>query len=91
MGNLEADDAIDGIVQELPVDKDKITDYCLRSLGGIMETGEWLRDHLREFADRLEQSVVERERERAAIICHNFRDWQDNPAEAIATAILKGE
>ena len=56
-----------------------------------METGEWLKDHLREFADRLEQSVVERERERAAIICHSYRDWQDNPAEAIATAILKGE
>jgi hypothetical protein len=50
--------------------------------------GEWLRDHLREFADRLEQSVVERERERAAIICHYYRDWQDNPAEKIAEAIL---
>ena len=50
--------------------------------------GEWLKDHLREFADRLEQSVVERERERAAIICHYYRDWQDNPAEKIAEAIL---
>jgi hypothetical protein len=56
-----------------------------------MKEGEWIKEHLREFADRLEQSVVERERERAAIICHYYRDWQDNPAEAIATAILKGE
>ena len=34
------------------------------------------------------QRVIERERERAAMICHQYRDWQDNPAEAIATAIL---
>ena len=53
--------------------------------------GEWLKYHLRECADRVEKSLVERERERAAIICHYYRDWQDNPAEAIATAILKGE
>ena len=33
--------------------------------------------------------VIEQERERAAMICHQHRDWQDNPAEAIATAILK--
>jgi len=44
-----------------------------------------------EFADKLEKSVVERERERAAMICHSYRDWSDNPAEAIAEAILKGE
>ena len=29
-----------------------------------MKDGEWLREYVREFADRLEQSVVERERER---------------------------
>jgi len=53
-----------------------------------MNDGSWIKDHLREFADRLEQSVVERERERAAMICHNYRDWQDNPAEKIAESIL---
>ena len=31
LGNLEADDAIDGSRVELTVDTDKITDYCLRS------------------------------------------------------------
>jgi hypothetical protein len=56
-----------------------------------MKEGEWIKDHLREFADRLEQGVIERERVRAAVISHYYRDWQDNPAEAIATAILKGE
>ena len=55
--------------------------------GGFMETGEWLRDHLREFADRLEQSVVERERERAAIICHAMRDVE-YPALEIAERIM---
>ena len=35
--------------------------------------------------------VIERERERAAMICHQYRDWSDNPAEAIAEAILRGE
>jgi hypothetical protein len=49
--------------------------------------GEWLKDHLREFADRLEQSVVERERERAAIICHALRDVQ-YPAMEIAEKIM---
>jgi hypothetical protein len=42
---------------------------------------------LRRFA----RLVAERERERAAMICHQHRDWSDNPAEAIATAILRGE
>ena len=53
-----------------------------------MENGEWLREYVREFADRLEQSVMERERERAAMICHYYKDWQDNPAEKIAETIL---
>jgi len=89
LGNLEAEDAIDVSRQELTVDTYKITYYCSPlDIGGVMETGEWLKDHLRDFADRLEQSVVERERERAAIICHYYRDWQDNPAEKIAEAIL---
>jgi hypothetical protein len=52
--------------------------------------GEWIKDHLREFADRLEHLVVERERERAAMICHSYRDWDDNPAEKIAESILGG-
>ena len=52
-----------------------------------MKEGEWLREHLREFADRLEQSVVERERERAAIICHAMRDVQ-YPAMEIAERII---
>ena len=56
-----------------------------------MKEGEWLKEYVREFADKLEKSVVERERERAAMICHSYRDWSDNPAEAIAEAILKGE
>lgn len=55
-----------------------------------MKEGEWIREHLREFADRLEQAVIERERERAAMICSHYRDWQDNPAEKIAEAILHG-
>ena len=42
---------------------------------------------LQEFVKR----VIEQERERAAMICHQYRDWSDNPAEAIAEAILKGE
>ena len=42
---------------------------------------------LQEFVKR----VIERERERAAMICHQYRDWSDNPAEAIAEAILRGE
>jgi hypothetical protein len=41
---------------------------------------------LQEFVKRL----IEQERERAAMICHAHRDWQDNPAEAIAQAILRG-
>jgi hypothetical protein len=53
-----------------------------------MKEGAWIKDHLLEFADRLERSVVERERERAAMICHNYRDWGDNPAEKIAESIL---
>jgi hypothetical protein len=52
-----------------------------------MKEGEWIKDHLREFADRLEQSVVERERERAAIICHALRDVQ-YPALEIAEKIM---
>jgi hypothetical protein len=35
--------------------------------------------------------ALQAERERAAMICHQYRDWSDNPAEAIAEAILKGE
>ena len=50
-----------------------------------MKDGEWLKDYVREFADRLEQSVMERERERAAVICHACRDL---PAEEIAERIL---
>jgi len=49
--------------------------------------GEWIREHLREFADKLEKSVVERERERAAIICHAMRDVQYSAME-IAERIM---
>ncbi len=35
--------------------------------------------------------ALQAERERAAMICHQYRDWSDNPAEAIAEAILRGE
>ena len=28
-----------------------------------MKEGEWLREYVQEFADKLEQSVMERERE----------------------------
>jgi len=52
-----------------------------------MKEGEWIKEHLREFADRLEQSVVERERERAAIICHAMRDIE-YPAMEIAERIM---
>jgi hypothetical protein len=52
-----------------------------------MKEGEWIRDHLRQFAERLEQSVVERERERAAVICHALRDVQ-YPAMEIAEKIM---
>ena len=38
---------------------------------------------LQEFVKR----VIEQERERAAMICHQYRDVE-YPAEAIATAIL---
>jgi hypothetical protein len=54
-----------------------------------MKEGEWIKDHLREFADRLEQAVTERERERAAIICHAMRDVQ-YPAMEIAEKIMQG-
>ena len=50
-----------------------------------MSKGEWLLDYVRAFADKLEQSVMERERERAAMICHACRDL---PAEQIAERIL---
>ena len=53
-----------------------------------MKDGEWLREYVREFADRLEQSVMERERERAAGICHACRDL---PAEEIAERIIARE
>jgi len=49
--------------------------------------GEWLKDHLREFADRLEKSVVERERERAVVICHAMRDVEYSAME-IAEKIM---
>lgn len=45
------------------------------------------RDFMPEI-ERLAAFISEAERERAAMICHQHRDWQDNPAEAIATAIL---
>jgi hypothetical protein len=52
-----------------------------------MKEGEWIREHLREFADKLEKSVVERERERAAVICHAMRDVQYSAME-IAERIM---
>ena len=48
------------------------------------------RDFMPEI-ERLAAFISEAERERAAMICHQYRDWSDNPAEAIATAILGGE
>lgn len=48
---------------------------------------EYEYPYLRRFAEL----VADRERDRAAMICHNYRDWSDNPAEAIAEAILRGE
>jgi len=61
------------------------TNYSQESEMG--KEGEWIKDHLREFADRLELAVVERERERAAIICHALRDVQ-YPALEIAEKIM---
>ena len=52
-----------------------------------MKEGEWIKEHLREFADKLEKSVVERERERAAVICHAMRDVE-YPAMEIAERIM---
>jgi hypothetical protein len=52
-----------------------------------MKEGEWIREHLRDFADKLEKSVVERERERAAVICHAMRDVQYSAME-IAERIM---
>jgi hypothetical protein len=48
------------------------------------------RDFMPEI-ERLAKFVSEAERERAAMICHQYSNWSDNPAEAIAEAILKGE
>ena len=45
------------------------------------------RDFMPEI-ERLAVFISEAERERAAMICHQYRDWRDNPAGAIATAIL---
>ena len=50
-----------------------------------MKEGEWLREYVQEFADKLEKSVMERERERAAMLCHACRDL---PPEVIAERIL---
>ena len=47
------------------------------------------RDFMPEI-ERLATFISEAERERAAMICHQYRDWQDNPAGAIAEAILRG-
>ena len=41
-----------------------------------------------DYAQKFAAIVAANERARAAMICHQHRDWQDNPAEAIATAIL---
>ena len=41
--------------------------------------------------EKLAAFISEAEKERAAMICHQYRDWSDNPAEAIAEAILRGE
>jgi hypothetical protein len=54
------------------------------------QEGEWIKEHLREFADRLEQSVVERERERAVVICHAMRDVEYSAME-IAERIMGRE
>jgi len=48
------------------------------------------RDFMPEI-EKLAAFISEAERERAAMICHQYRDWSDNPAEAIAEAILRGE
>lgn len=48
------------------------------------------RDFMPEL-EKLAAFISEAERERAAMICHQYRDWSDNPAEAIAEAILRGE
>ena len=59
--------------------------HLARRAGG----DDWgiFRDFMPEI-ERLAAFISEAERERAAMICHQYRDWQDNPAEAIATAIL---
>lgn len=54
------------------------------------EDWEIFRDFMPEI-ERLAVFISEAERERAAMICHQYRDWSDNPAEAIAEAILRGE
>ncbi len=56
----------------------KANRWCVRGFDNTIHD-------LRKFA----AVVKEEERERAAMICHQYRDWSDNPAEAIAEAILK--
>jgi hypothetical protein len=59
------------------------------------KANRWDVRGLKTFMHDLQQfavAVQEEERERMAMICHQYRDWSDNPAEAIAKAILnKGE
>jgi hypothetical protein len=61
-----------------------------------MMTPEWhgrtpwedMSNQARGSVAMLVSKIMSAERERAAMICHQYRDWSDNPAEAIATAIL---
>ena len=56
-----------------------------------MKDGEWLREYVREFADRLEHSVMERERERAAMIVENAYVYSPYIVRKLGIAERKAE
>jgi hypothetical protein len=73
----------------------------MEKLPRALQLADWLDEvnaaphpiHTKSAAAELRRlhAALQAERERAAMICHQYRDWSDNPAEAIAEAILRGE
>ena len=73
----------------------------MEKLPRALQLADWLDEvnaaphpiHTKSAAAELRRlhEALQAERERAAMICHQYRDWSDNPAEAIAEAILRGE
>ena len=73
----------------------------MEKLPRALQLADWLDEvnaaphpiHTKSAAAELRRlhEALQAERERAAMICHQYRDWSDNPAEAIAEAILQGE